>query len=59
MAEDPTTQVLQRELTERRASEDATVPDERDAHERRAVKASYLSEKLAERAESERRIEEG
>jgi hypothetical protein len=64
MDDEPTTrelelEVLQRELGERRAAEEAPDPDERHTHERRAERAEYLREKLAERAESERQIEEG
>lgn len=56
--EDPETQELrvdqvQRELQERKAAEEAGLPAEERAHERRADKHSYLREKLAERARSE------
>jgi hypothetical protein len=39
------------EREEAKAGEQASDPDERRAHERRADKASYLSDKLAEQAE--------
>ena len=60
--EDPTTEELRvaqikREVEERERAEgrgDAP-PDETDQHERRADKASYLREKLEQRAEAERR----
>lgn len=57
--DEPTTQELaseqvQRELTERRAQEGAADREEQLAHRRRADKARYLREKLAEREESER-----
>jgi hypothetical protein len=63
MDDEPTTQeleleVLERELNERRAADTSGVPDERRVHARRADKAAYLREKLAERADSEQRIEE-
>ena len=59
-AEDPTTEelrldVLQRELKERQQAEQATDPDDTGQHEARADKASYLREKLEQRAEAERR----
>ena len=44
---------LQRELAEREQARDAALEDEERAHERRADKHAYLSEKLAERARSE------
>jgi hypothetical protein len=57
--EDPTTQELrleqlQREAAERDRAVESDDPDETEQHERRADKASYLREKLEERAESER-----
>lgn len=60
MSEDPTTQELrldqlQRELKEREAAEHATDPDDTGQHVARADKASYLREKLEQRAEAERR----
>jgi hypothetical protein len=58
--EDPTTQELrlkqlQREQAEREHAEQGVTPDDTGQHERRADKASYLREKLEERAEAERR----
>ena len=57
--EDPTTQELridqlQREATERERADAAIDEDEAEQHERRAEKASYLREKLEERADAER-----
>jgi hypothetical protein len=54
----PETQELQlgqvaRERAERRAAEAAPDPAEAEQHARRADKAAYLREKLAERARSE------
>ena len=43
----------ERELAEREGSDDGAA-----IHERRADKHAYLKEKLAERAESEREVEE-
>jgi len=59
MEEDPTTQELrieqlQRERAEREAASEGVTPDDTDQHERRADKASYLREKLEQRAKSER-----
>ncbi len=56
---DPKTKALrieQRERTanEREAAEEADLPDEEDQHRRRADKAAYLAEKLAERERAER-----
>lgn len=45
---------VQRELTERRAQEGAADQEEELVHSRRADKARYLREKLAERERSER-----
>jgi hypothetical protein len=58
--EDPTTQELRldqlkREKEEREAAEHGVNPDDTGQHEARAAKASYLREKLEERAEAERR----
>jgi hypothetical protein len=55
---DPTTEELaseqvQRELAERRAAEGAIDDEDALAHRRRADKARYLRERLAERARSE------
>jgi hypothetical protein len=47
-----------RERNERRLAEDAPTDPGTATHERRADKAAYLKEKLAERAESERRAAE-
>ncbi len=44
----------EREREERTAERDAVLPDETDQHRRRADKAAYLKEKLAERERSER-----
>ena len=60
--DDPTTQELaieqvQRELTERRAQEGSADEEEVLAHSRRADKARYLRERLAERERSEREAE--
>jgi len=60
--DDPTTQELaseqvQRELTERRAQEGAADEEELLTHTRRADKARYLRERLAEREQSEREAE--
>jgi len=44
----------ERERVQRRIAEDATEPAEERAATRRADKAAYLKEKLAEREESER-----
>ena len=63
MPEEPDTQrlqveQLQRELEERKHADTAPVEEETAQHERRADKARYLLEKLAERAESERSARE-
>jgi len=55
---EPTTQELravqrEREETERDAARDAPTEDAERAHERRADKAAYLEEKLAEKERSE------
>ena len=47
-----------REATERDAARSAVDEDEVAQHERRADKARYLREKLEEREESERRVDE-
>jgi hypothetical protein len=57
--EEPTTEQLEavqseRARRERGAADDSPDPDETAQHERRADKASYLREKLAERERSER-----
>jgi hypothetical protein len=49
---------IRREHDEDDRARDAQQDGEEQAHERRADKASYLSEKLAERAESEERVED-
>jgi hypothetical protein len=49
---------LQREAAESRRAEESADPDEAAQHERRAEKAHYLREKLEERAESERDLDE-
>jgi hypothetical protein len=58
--EDPTTQELRldqlrREADERTQADEALGEEESEQHERRAEKASYLRERLEQRAESERR----
>ncbi len=63
MPEDPTTQELRlsqlrREQAEREMAERLPEEDGSDKHERRADRAAYLREKLEERAESERELEE-
>jgi hypothetical protein len=55
---EPTTQELRavqrsREATERQAAEDAPTEEAERAHDRRADKAAYLEEKLAEQQRSE------
>ena len=57
--EDPTTQELRveqfrREKSELEAAAEAEAPEETEQHGRRAEKASYLREKLEQRAEAER-----
>jgi hypothetical protein len=64
VSEDPTTQELrldqlQREKSERERAAEGVTPDDTGQHERRAEKASYLREKLEERAEAERRAATG
>lgn len=59
MEEDPTTQELRikqrvREDEERERAERAAEEDDTAQHEARAKKASYLAEKLEERARAER-----
>jgi hypothetical protein len=59
MDEDPTTEELrveqlQRERAEREAAAEGVTPDDTEQHDRRADKASYLREKLEERARAER-----
>ena len=44
---------LQRERSERDQADEAVDPTEGRTHERRAERAAYLREKLAERARSE------
>ena len=61
--EEHTTQELKivqadREFDERERARAAVDEDEAAQHERRADKARYLREKLEEREESERRLEE-
>jgi hypothetical protein len=48
----------QRETAERRLADEEPTDPGTATHQRRADKAAYLKEKLAERAESERRAEE-
>jgi hypothetical protein len=47
-----------REATEREAAESAIDEDEAAQHERRADKARYLREKLEQREQSERQLDE-
>jgi hypothetical protein len=47
-----------REAAERTAAQNAVDEEEVAQHERRAEKARYLKEKLADRAESERELDE-
>jgi hypothetical protein len=60
MADDDTsthklrTKQRQKEAGERAAEGDSLTPDEEHQHRRRADKAAYLEEKLAERERSER-----
>ena len=63
MDEQPKTEELkiiqtEREADERRRAQEALDEDEAAQHDRRADKARYLREKLEERADSERRLEE-
>ena len=51
-------QQADRERAERRLAEDEPTDPGTATHDRRADKAAYLKEKLAERAESERRVAE-
>lgn len=60
MEEEPTTgelrvEQVRRELEERERAEQAAEPERAGQHGRRADKAAYLKEKLAEREEAERR----
>ena len=47
-----------RETAEFEAVKDSKLEDERAQHARRADKAAYLRQKLEERAESERKLDE-
>ena len=63
MAEEHKTEELKivqadREAIEREAAESAVDEDEVAQHERRADKARYLREKLEQREESERQLDE-
>ena len=49
---------IQRAREERAQASDAPQPAEERQHDRRADKAAYLSDKLAERAEAEERVED-
>jgi hypothetical protein len=49
---------IERERAERRRAQSVPDDDEAAQHERRAEKARYLAEKLEERAESERRLQD-
>ncbi|GAC1324435.1 MAG: hypothetical protein NVSMB25_21960 [Thermoleophilaceae bacterium] len=62
--DDPTTEELQRaqlerELAERQRASEGQSEDDTEQHERRADKASYLREKLEQRAAAEREIPGG
>ena len=64
MEDQPTTdelrlQQLKRKSAEREIAERVSEADGSEKHQRRAEKAAYLEEKLAQRAEAERRAEEG
>jgi hypothetical protein len=48
---------VRREIDEHARAREAEQDADERTHERRAEKASYLSEQLAERAESEERVE--
>lgn len=57
--DEPTTQQLkivqsERESAERDAARDAATPDGEQAHDRRADKAAYLKDKLAEQEDAQR-----
>jgi hypothetical protein len=59
---DPKTEELrveqvQRELSERDQAREAAEDAEEHTHERRAERAAYLKQKLAERAKSEEELE--
>ena len=62
MAEDDTEELrreqIRREREEHARARAAEQPAETQQHERRADKAAYLEEKLAERARSEERVED-
>jgi membrane protein len=49
---------IRREREEHARAREAVQPDEEHEHERRAERAAYLHEKLAERAESEERVQD-
>ena len=51
------TEQRKRKQGEREAEKDSITPDESDQHRRRADKAAYLEEKLAERERAEREAE--
>ena len=63
MADDDTealrVEQIERERAARERARSAGEPAEERTEERRADKAAYLREKLAERAESEDRVDEG
>ncbi len=63
MTEDPKTEELRleqghREADEQQRAETSRDEDEAAQHERRAEKARYLREKLEQRAQSERELDE-
>ena len=49
---------VQRERDERARARESEQPAEERTHERRADRAAYLREKLAERAEAEERVDD-
>jgi hypothetical protein len=51
-------QEIERAREEKERAEEADLPLEERQHERRAERADYLAEKLAERAESEERAQD-
>ena len=63
MSDDETQELIEEQHELRRTEEARARRSELEAeehtHERRADKAAYLEEKLAERAESEERVEDG
>jgi len=62
VAEEDTQQLrkeqIERAREEQERAQDADLPTEERQHERRAERADYLAEKLAERAEAEERADD-